>query len=57
MVTKRVRGDSTLYIAAAVGGTAGEYRSLGRCRDILTGEVFDGAVPLAPYGVRVLARL
>ena len=57
MVTKRVHGDSTLYIAASIGGKAGEYRFSGKYRDILTSEVFEGVAPLSPYAVRVLARI
>ena len=57
VVTKRVRGDSTLYIAASVGGKAGEYRFSGKYRNILTSEILDGTAPLSPHAVRVLARV
>jgi hypothetical protein len=41
---------------ASVGGKAGELRFCGECRDILSGEVYEGSVKLEPYELRIVRK-
>ena len=56
MITKRVRENDVLYIAASVGGKAGKFRFDGEYTDILSGETYENELKLAPYELRVLMR-
>ncbi len=56
VITRRIRGEDTLLIAAAVGGKAGAFRFDGAYTDILTGERFEHTLNLAPYELRILKQ-
>ena len=51
MVSPRRGGG---HILVEYAGKEAEYRLNGPARDILTGDTFDGSVPLSPYQTRVL---
>lgn len=56
MVTRRVLGNETLQMVAAVGGKAGEYRFDGEYTDLLTGETYRDGLKLKPYELRILKQ-
>ncbi|MBR6771973.1 MAG: beta-galactosidase [Clostridia bacterium] len=56
MITRRVCGEDELYIAASVGGKAGEFRFEGKYTDIISGESFESAVKLVPFDIKVLKK-
>ena len=57
MVTKRVADGDTLYIVAAVGGKAGQYRFDGEYTDLLSGEGYKDVLNLKPYELRILKKV
>ncbi len=57
MITKRVSDERTVYIAAAIDGISCEYAFEGKRRDLLTDQIHEGKITLAPYQVAVLESM
>lgn len=57
MVTKRVREEDTLYIVAAIGDNAGEFRFDGEYKDLISGDIYKKAIKLNPYELHIVKRM
>ncbi len=56
MVTKRSKGDDSLYLVASAKGKEGSISLDGRWTDVLTGDVFESTVTIAPYELKILKK-
>lgn len=54
MITRRSDGAKEYFIAASVNGATGEYSFDGKRRDLITGQIHENSINLAPYQVAVL---
>ncbi len=56
MITRRSDGSQEYNIAASVNGATGEYRFDGKYRDLITDQIHENSISLAPYQVAVLEK-
>ena len=56
LVTKRVKNDDVIYIAATVCGNDGELTLSGKYTDILSGREFSQRITLSPFEVLLLKK-
>jgi beta-galactosidase GanA len=57
MITRRCDGTKEYLIAASVNGATGDYRFDGKRRDLITDQIYENSIQLAPYQVAVLETI